>query len=148
VGVAFFTHASGSRNHASYSATRGGAEVGFDMRATPRDRWIELHANVSAALTGLSATGRYCLDSTNQYGTDCSEPPTLTEAKGSGLYPSATAGLSLDFARHLATFFHGGRLSLGIAGGTMPTLISGVQKDAHWYGTGGASLTLGFGSAR
>jgi hypothetical protein len=149
IGVAYLTHATGSQDGASYSMTRGGIEVGFDARATPRNRGIEIHANVSAALTGLSAHGQYCLDAAQQYGDTCGTPPLrLTPVSGSGLYPSATAGLSLDFARHLAVFFHGGRLGLAVAGGTMPTAIGGKQASAHWYGSAGLSLMLGFGANR
>jgi hypothetical protein len=148
-GVGYLTHATGSQDGASYSATRGGLEVGFDVRATPRNRGIELHGNASAALTGLSAHGQYCLDPALQYGETCSDPPVrLTPVSVSGLYPSATAGLSLDFARHLAVFFHGGRLALVVAGGTMPTAIGGQQRSAHWYGSAGVSLMLGFGANR
>jgi hypothetical protein len=146
VGVGYLTHASGSKDGASYAATRGGAEIGFDVRATPKSKWAEVHGNVSAALTGLSASGHYCLDAAGEHGTTCSNPPTrVTAASIGGLYPSASVGVSLDFARHLETFFHGGRLALGFSGGTMPTAIAGQQTGAHWYGTGGASLTLGFG---
>ncbi|MES1204359.1 MAG: hypothetical protein ABUS79_00345 [Pseudomonadota bacterium] len=147
--IGYFTHASGAHDGASYSATRGGAELGFDLRATPRNRAIELHANVAAALTALSASGRYCQDPVSQTATTCGVPPmNLTSVSGGGMYPSASVGLSLDFARHLGVFFHGGRLALVFSTGTMPTVIAGRQGDAHWYGSGGASLTLGFGSSR
>ncbi|MEO5767340.1 MAG: hypothetical protein ABIS92_03230, partial [Polyangia bacterium] len=135
---------------ASYSATRGGAEVGFDARVSPRSNWFEVHGSVSAALTGLSASGHYCLDQAGQFGTTCANPPVapLTSVSGGGLYPSATAGVSLDFARHLATIFHGGRLGLLVTTGTMPTIVGGQQGTAHWFGAAGASLTMGFGARR
>jgi hypothetical protein len=145
-GIGYLTHATGTRDGASYSATRGGAEVGFDLRATPRSRWVEVHANLSAALTGLSASGHYCLDDMGQYGVACSDPPVrLTAVSASGLYPSGSAGVSFDFARHLGFFFHGGRLAFAVSGGTMPTALRGQQQSAHWYGSAGATLMLGFG---
>jgi hypothetical protein len=149
MGIAYMTHASGSREGADYKATRGGAEIGFDVRATPKTSGFELHASGALALTGLSASGHYCLDVMNQYGETCADPPVRrTVASVSGLYPSASAGLSLEFARRLAIVFHGGRLHLGVSGGTMPTAIGGKQESPHWYGAAGASLTLGFGATR
>ena len=146
--VAYFTKASGHRDGASFSAKRGGAEVGFDARLTPRTSWVELHGNVAAALTGLSASGQYCLDPTAQFGATCTSASTPVAVGASGVYPSATAGLSLDFARHRASYFHGGHLSLLVAAGTMPTAIAGQQRDAHWYSAAGAAFSLGFGSPR
>lgn len=147
--IGYFTKASGNRDNASYSATRGGAEVGFDARVTPRSNWFEVHGSVSAALTGLSASGHYCLDQVGQFGTTCANPPDrLTSVSGGGLYPSATAGVSLDFARYLAAIFHGGRLGLLVTTGTMPTIVGGQQGTAHWFGAAGASLTMGFGARR
>jgi hypothetical protein len=64
-----------------------------------------------------------------------------------GLFPAAHAGLSLDFARHLRAAFHGVRLALDVAGGSMPTVVGGEQGDAKWYGAAGLSLTLGFGAS-
>src|SRR5439155_5916588 len=41
--VGYATHGSGSSKGASYAATRGGAEGGVDLRATPESKWFELH---------------------------------------------------------------------------------------------------------
>lgn len=149
--VGYFTKASGTKDGASYKATRGGAEVGFDARITPQNRWFELHASASAALTGLSASGHYCLDSAGQFGVTCADPPvpaSMTAVSVSGLYPSATAGVALDLFRHHESFFHGGRLGLLFATGTLPTATGGQQKSAHWYTAAGAALTVAFGAAR
>ena len=149
--IAYATKASGSRDGASYEAKRGGGEIGFDLRATPVSRALELHAGVSAALTALSASGQYCLESTGQHGATCAQPPvagSLTTIEASGLYPSASVTVAADFASHFAGVFHGGRLALLLATGTMPTALAGAQKDAHWFGAAGAQLTLGFGSPR
>lgn len=146
MGVAYLTHASGSQNGTSYSATRGGAEVGFDIRMTPPSKLLEVHINAFAALTGLSARGRYCLDAA-QRGTSCADPPVNpVDIQASGVYPSGNIGASFDFARHLDTIFHGGRLAVGVSGGTMPTAIGGQQGDAHWYVSYGGTLTFGFGA--
>lgn len=151
VAVGYFTRASGGDNGASYEATRGGAEVGFDVLVTPRSRWFEVHGTAAAALTGLSVQGRYCLDPTAQFGDSCTDPAIparMTNVSASGLYPSGTAGVSVDFGRHLSSVFHGGRFSLLVSTGTMPTAIAGQQRSAHWYGAAGATLSLGFGSVR
>ena len=63
-----------------------------------------------------------------------------------GVFPSAHAGLSLDFARHLVGPFHGVRVAADLAGGTLPTMVSGEQHSAKLFGTGGLSLTLGLGA--
>jgi len=147
--VAYGTHAQGSQRQASFSATRGGLEAGGDLRLTPPNQYLELHLNASAAFTGLSAEGAYCVDQSGRYGVDCADGPNvLTEARAGGVYPSATAGLALDFARHLDSAFHGARLALGISGGTMPRLIAGEQRSARLYAAAGATLSVAFGAAR
>lgn len=147
-GIGFVTHAKGNRDGASYSATRGGAEVGFDVRATPKSKWFELHASISTALTALSASGSYCIDNVS-HGTMCPSPPAdINSASVSGVYPSASVGVSFEFARHLSTFLHGARLSASGSAGTMPTLVAGDQPNATLYGSLGVSLTLGFGAKR
>ena len=88
-------------------------------------------------------------DHARRLGIDLTDHAAMTPAASvSGLYPSASAGVSFDFARHLPAFFHGGRLALGVSGGLMPTSVGGQQRNARWYGTAGGSLTLGFGANR
>jgi hypothetical protein len=147
-GVAFGTHARGSANQQSYSATRLGLEATGDMLLTPRSHWLELHAGISAAATGLDAEGTYCLDSERRFGTDCdnaSTPPI--DATAGGVYPSGTAVLALDFGRHLSDIFHGGRLGLLGSVGTRPVVEGGEQRSARWIKSAGLSLTLGLGGA-
>jgi hypothetical protein len=145
--VAFGTHAQASQKQASFSATRGGAEVGGDLRLTPESSWVELHLDASAALTGLSAHGSYCLDQNGKYGADCPDTgAVLTGVNAGGFYPSVNAGVSLTFAQHMASAFHGGRLDLGVGGGTMPRVLAGEQGSGLGYATAGATLTLGFGA--
>jgi hypothetical protein len=145
--VAYGTHAAATQNKASFSATRGGLEAGGDLRVFPASQTLEFHLNASAALTGLSATGAYCLDAAGTYGVDCPDgTPALTDAKVSGFYPSLNAGLSLDFAEHLASLFHGVRLGLGAGGGTMPRVIAGEQRAPRLYAAGGATLSVALGA--
>jgi hypothetical protein len=63
------------------------------------------------------------------------------------LYPAVNAGIALDFGRHLPAIFHGGRLALLGAGGTMPTVISGQQQSARTYFALGLSLAFGLGTS-
>lgn len=149
--VGYGTHASGSDKRASFEATRAGLEAGGDYRLTPRYEYVELHANASAALTGVTASGRYCSDASGKYATDCPDEAnavTDTSASAGGLYPSVSAGLSLDFARHLDSAFHGMRLGLGVSGGTMPRVIAGQQASARPYVAAGGTLSVAFGAAR
>ena len=146
-GVAFGTHARGSFAEQSYSATRIGLEATGDMLLTPRNHWAEIHGTLSVAGTGLDAEGTYCLDAERRFGLDCvnsSTPPI--DATAGGVYPSGTAALALDFGRHLAGIFHGGRLALMGSVGTQPVVEGGEQRSARWLRSAGLSLTLGLGA--
>jgi hypothetical protein len=148
-GLGFGAYASAASNGASFTAFRGGVEAGVDARLTPTSNYAELHTNLGLTFTGLNADGDYCLGSDSVYGVDCPDDPSqrmLVRASASGLFPSAHAGASLDFARHLQAPFHGVRLAIDFAGGTMPTVRSGQQRSAQIYGTGGLSLTIGLGA--
>jgi hypothetical protein len=141
------THAHGTNRGASYSATRGGAEAGLDARLTPSSQWLEVHVMTALSLTGLNASGTYCLDDASAYGVDCPTPPSnVTNASAGGFYPGMSGALAFDFARHLHSAFHGGRLVADVATGTMPTVVGGNQKDAAVFVAGGLSLTLAFGA--
>lgn len=147
--LGFGTYASASRDGADYQALRGGLELGADVRITPSSRWAELHGNIGFTLTGLDADGHYCLDSAHEYGSDCPDPPPEpmpVAAHVSGFFPTGHAGLALDFGRHLKSTFHGVRLALDVAGGSMPRLRGGEQYHAQFFGNAGLSLTLGLGS--
>jgi hypothetical protein len=146
--IGFGTHASAEHEGASYSATRGGLELGVNARVTPRSRWAELHATLSAAATALAADGKYCLDSEQRFGVDCPASSLASiSAEASGVYPSATAMLSLDFARHLGGPLHGGTLGLLGSVGSMPRVESGTQSEPAVYTAAGLSLTLGLGAS-
>jgi hypothetical protein len=149
-GVGFIAYASGEDGAASFSALRGGAEAGVDARLTPSSKFIELHANLGATLTALDAHGTYCVGVDGRFGVDCAAPPPEPmpiAGSASGIFPTGHAGVSVDFARHLRAAFHGVRLAVDGALGTMPTVVSGEQQSAKWYGAAGLSLTLGFGAS-
>lgn len=151
MGLGFFAYATGEDQFASFSALRGGVEAGLDTRLTPVSRWLELHVNLGAALTGLDADGSYCIGAVGgQYAVDCPEEPAdrvRITGSASGLYPSGHAGLTLELGRHLKNAFHGARIAVDAAGGTMPTVVGGRQGGSTWYGAAGLSLTLGFGAS-
>ncbi len=148
-GFAFGTHASGESKGASFSATRAGAELGVEYRLTPSSHWLELHVLASAMLTGLDASGDYCLDSALRYGVDCSDDPANPSPRRSvdagGFYPSVNGGFALESADHLHSFFHGIRFALLAGAGSMPTIVGGTQSDAKAYTSLGGALALGFG---
>jgi len=143
----FAAGASDTMKFASYEMLRGGAELGGDLRITPESDYAELHAALGGSLVGLDADGEYCLDPEGRYGVDCpDEGRVLTRASVSGVYPALNTALSLDFGRHLAGVFHGGRLALLFSTGTQPRLVAAEQTGPHVYASFGLSLSLGFGA--
>jgi hypothetical protein len=148
--LGFLAYGSAADKGASFTAWRGGLEGGVDARVTGPSKYAELHTNLGATFTAVGAKGDYCLGVDGLYGIDCPDEPAqrkLTSASASGIFPSAHAGLSLDFGRHLRAPFHGVRLAFDLAGGTLPTVVAGQQHSAKLYGTGGLSLTLGLGAS-
>jgi hypothetical protein len=147
--IGYATHGSGTNNDASYSATRGGAEAGIDLRVTPEFAWFELHLAASASLTGVSARGSYCLDTNRRYGVDCPDSPDArADASAGGIYPSGVGSIAIDVGRRLNGEFHGGRIALLGGGGTMPRVVGGQQEGAKPYAAAGLSLTVAFGEGR
>jgi hypothetical protein len=147
--VGYATHGSGSSNGASYAATRGGAEAGFDLRATPESKWFEVHLLAGASLTGVKAEGTYCVDPQGANGVDC--PNTMQRfqnATAGGFYPAATGGVTVDVGRHFNGEFHGGRIELLVGGGTMPKVVGGAQESARGYASAGLAFSVGFGEGR
>jgi len=144
----FLAYASEETGGASFSALRGGLDAGVDANLTGISKYAELHANLGVTLTGLDADGRYCLSSDLMHGQDCpDQSPTPIAASVSGIFPSAHAGVSLEFARHLKSAFHGLRLGLDLGFGAMPTVIAGEQRGMRLYTSGGLSLTGGVGAS-
>jgi hypothetical protein len=144
----FATGASDEMKGASYSMTRGGVELGGDVRITPESDYAEVHLSLGGSLVGLDAEGEYCLDQNGRYGVACPDTDrALTAAAASGWYPALNTGLSLDFGRPLTGVFHGGRLAFLFSTGTQPRLIAAKQVDARGYTSFGLSLSLGFGAS-
>jgi hypothetical protein len=151
--VGFGTHASGSDRGASYSATRGGAEVSVDARVNERNHWAELHVYAGATATGLFADGKYCQNDATGYAVDCPEDDFGNviqdgdmSAELSGVFPTAFAGVSLDLARHLDSVFHGVRVGTYVAGGFMPTYKNAEREDNKAFSAIGLALTVGLGA--
>jgi hypothetical protein len=145
--IVYGSHQRGASQGASVEATRGGAEVGFDARATPESKWVEVHVAGSVGLMGLDAKGEYCLDSAGRWGVDCADPPVnLTKATADGFFPSAGGAIGLDFGRHLDGILHGGRLAVHGAVGKMPRVERAEQRDSKTFTSAGLSLTLGMGA--
>jgi hypothetical protein len=145
------THASHEDRGAKYSATRAGIELGVDLRVTPVSRWTELHVVAGAAATGLAADGEYCLDGQGMFGVDCPEPPaggTRVAVDASGIYPTGQLGVMFDLLRHRESAFHGARIGLIGAAGTMPTAVGGRQGDAEPFVSLGLLVTVGLGASR
>jgi hypothetical protein len=148
-GVAYGTYATSSRNSASVSATRLGADFGTDVRLTGSSKWFELHGLADLSLTGIDASGKYCLDPNGMFGVDCQSPPqTLTRASAGGIYPALTIGMGFDFGRGAQSVFHGIRLSLYGSAGTEPRVVRAEQTTGKLYGAAGVSLDLSLGSHR
>jgi hypothetical protein len=140
------THASGSQKGASFSADRIGSELQADLRLTTESPWAELHVSWGIALTGLSGEGHHCV-APDGYGTDCDVSDDTVDVHASGAYVSANAALAVELFRHRESWFHGGRIALSVAGGTMPTYRSGVQTDAVAYGAAGLSMSWAIGTS-
>ncbi len=143
--IAFGTHGQGESTHASYEASRLGAEVAADAKVLA-GRWIELHAQAAVSLTGLWASGRYCVDPAGA-GTDCNgdEHDHLVDATLSGAYVAATTGLSLDLFRSRQSIVHVVRLAAMLTFGAMPRVRDGKQEAGDAYVSGGMTLTVGLG---
>lgn len=137
-----------AQSGADYHAFRAGAEVAADGRVAAFTRWLSLHAQGAVSLTRLVASGGYCVNAAGE-GVDCSDTPADDPRVGTrirGLYPSATAQLSLDAGRTPRGIFHSARFALMLTAGSMPTVNGGLQGDSHPYFGFGASLTLGLGA--
>jgi len=151
-GIGFGGRGTGDQRGASYSVSRIGAEAGMNVRMTGEARGFELHWIGSLSLTGVWASGKYCVDAAQKYAVDCPAPPKppgpMQSASAEGAYFALASGVAADMGRHLDGIFHGARLALTAAGGTMPRVVARQQEGAEFYVSGGLSLTLGFGATR
>ncbi len=144
-GIVYGMRAKADRDGADYAATRAGGELAIDARVIELTRWLAIHAQAAGSLTALSASGHYCADSTG-VAADCSSTTALVDAKLSGIFPTATATLSLDAGRRPTGVFQSARLAILGEVGTMPTIVDGEQRAARQYHSLGLTLTLGFGA--
>jgi hypothetical protein len=141
----FGTHASSTRQLATYSATRAGGEAALDARIFESE-WFALHLQGAVAGTYIDASGEYCVDG-NGIAMDCDvgEPAknTMIDGEQSGVYPSATGTIALAFAKGRDGLFDGARIALMFATGTMPMVQNGMKTDSEAYASAGLTLTLG-----
>src|SRR5262245_39607536 len=144
------THARAKDRGAQYEATRIGGEVAADFRVLGQAEWFEPHLFASVSITGIDASGDYCLDADGQYGIDCpmmgGAPAEHTRTDVSGVYPAATVGVAVHGLAHRATWFHGARAAMMISGGAMPRVVAGSQEQAGSFFTLGLVLSLAVGS--
>jgi hypothetical protein len=149
--IAFGAHASGGNQGASYSLTRGGLELGVDVRVTPISQWAELHGLCGTSFMVLTVDGRYCTNSTTGFSVSCPDQPPAREIVDTeilGVYPAFFSGGALDFGRHLESAFHGFRVATWLGGGFMPHVRNGGQTDhQHGWASVGLGLTLGLGGS-
>jgi len=150
--VVYGSHSTGADADAfaNYEMSRGGAEATVDVRATPRNRWAQLHISGGASLTGVRATGQYCVDQ-HGYGLECRRQNVPIAGRIEGVHPSVFGGISIDAGRNnsAAVAFHHIRVGLHGAWGSQPRLRFGRQQDetAPWSSFG-INLSGGFGARR
>jgi hypothetical protein len=150
-GIGYGGRGSGDQRGASYTLSRIGAEAGMNVRMTGEARGFELHWVGALSVTGVWASGDYCVDSAQRHAVDCPDPPATApkqSASAEGAYLALVTGVAGDIGRHFDGIFHGARLALTAAGGTMPRVVAREQQGAEFYLSGGVSLTFGFGATR
>lgn len=148
-GIAYGSVAGATDQLATYHATRVGGELSIDARLLQPTSWASLHLQGAVTGTALSAHGTYCVDATGQ-GTDCDTGSqannTMVNGTMSGLYGTATAQLSLDFAPARNRWFHFMRVAMLGSAGEMPLLVNGVQQSGQAYASIGLMLSMGVGA--
>jgi len=146
-GVAYGTSAHHEARLASYQASRGGAEAAIDAKLWDVTSWLGLHAQGALSATAVSAKGTYCVDPSG-IAKDCDTTTpsnnTMIDGNVSGVFPAATATLSVDF--HGGGAFHGARIAAMAAAGQMPLVQNGMQTSTGGYYSIGMLLTLGIGA--
>lgn len=148
--VGFLSHSESMQKGAQYKATRGGAELSGDLRIGAQRPWLEPHVELTASVTGVSASGDYC-EGTDGYGADCPDPPALPllhHASASGVYPAVTAGATLLVGHHRESWIHGARALVLVGAGLMPRVIGDMQASAQPYVSAGLALSISIGAPR
>jgi hypothetical protein len=146
--IGYGTRLAGTNHGASYTGTHLGAELALDGKLLG-NQWFAIHVQASAAVSYLSATGSYCIGESG-YGVDCDDDGKdhRVSAHLDGLFPAATASLTLDIARRSTGVFHGARIAFLGTIGAMPVVRYGDAYASTAYRSFGLSLTLGLGAAR
>ena len=145
--VVAFTRASGKARGAEYEATRVSGEAMAEYRMFQSARSVDVSLTAAVNATALRAEAAYCVDAQG-YGHDCSDMEMTIAGKASGVYAAGTAGVALDVGRRWRSTSHGVRFALTGTGGTMPTLVNGVQKSARGFYALGINLGFNFGSEK
>jgi hypothetical protein len=147
--VAFGSSKRAESRLASYHGVRAGAEGAVDAELWAPSHWFSMHAQASASLTRILASGTYCVDS-DGLAKDCDEMNPagnlMVAGKTTGVYPAATGTLALELGGKRGVF-DSARLALLGAMGRMPLVENGAESGTGTYYTLGASLTLGVGFA-
>ncbi len=130
--VVAFTQASGKARGAQYEATRVSAEAMAAYRVFQSARSVDVALTAAVNATALSAEAAYCVDAQG-YGHDCGDMEMTIAGKASGVYVAATAGVALGVGQRWRSTFHGMRVAFTGTGGTMPTLVNGVQQSARGF---------------
>ena len=148
LGTALFgTYAKGDSSGASYTAIRAGGEVTLNMRVTPIYEWVEWHVNLGASVTGINASGQYCMNSEGMGKTCEADETANAEADILGAFPTVFAGTVLHIAHGFGSYFHGLRLGGHYAVGAMPTVIDAERKPDRWWHMFGLHISMAFGAA-
>lgn len=132
---------------ASYHGTRVGAEAGVDANVAQPFHWLGIHAAGSIGVTRILTSGTYCVDP-DGIAKDCDEMTpannTMISGKQTGVYPAASATLTLASLRNTGTFRAASVALIGSVG-TMPLVQNGAKTGTGVYEGLGLALTVGIG---
>jgi hypothetical protein len=132
---------------ASYHATRVGAEASVDARVAQPASWLGIHAGGSIGVTRILTSGTYCVDASG-IAKDCEEGlganNTMITGKQTGVYPAASATLTLASLRNTGTF-RAAEVALIGSVGSMPLIQNGAKTGTGMYEGLGLTLTVGIG---
>lgn len=136
---------------ATYHGVRLGGEAMADVKLYSPNEYVQLHAQGAVSVTHILASGVYCIDPATGAGEDCKQDTTqntVISGKFVGVYPAATATLSVDVGGKREGVFNSIRLSLLGSAGQMPLVMFGAEHDTGMYYQLGASISVGVGLGR
>jgi hypothetical protein len=147
--IGFGTSKSSTRQLASYRATHLGGELAIDARLLTGGSWFELHWQLAASATYITAHGRYCANPSG-VAVDCDPSDT---AKNSFIdrdlevmSAAATSTLGFDLFRSAHHLFHGARIGWQLAAGTMPLIEPDGRTSRTVYWSTGLALMMALGA--